>query len=100
MPNVIHISEIQKVPTMSVNGRVAIVTGAGSGLGRTHARFLARQGARVVVCDVAHEAADRVVREITAAGHEAIAATASVTNEDAVATMVARAMARWGRVDI
>jgi len=85
---------------MSVNGRVAIVTGAGGGLGRAHAIFLARHGARVVVGDLVHEAADRVAAEIAAAGHDAVAVAASVTDEDAVAAMVAQTMARWGRVDI
>ncbi|TPM93613.1 SDR family NAD(P)-dependent oxidoreductase [Mesorhizobium sp. B2-1-3A] len=85
---------------MSVNGRIAIITGAGGGLGRAHAFFLARQGARVVVNDLSHEAADRVAAEIVAAGYEAIAIAASVTDEAAVAELTARTMQRWGRVDI
>ena len=85
---------------MSLNGRVAIVTGAGGGLGRQHALFLARHGARVVVNDLGQEAADRVAAEIVAAGGEALAITASVTDEAGVAAMVARTMDRWGRVDI
>ena len=85
---------------MSLNGRVAIVTGAGGGLGRQHALFLARHGARIVVNDLGQEAADRVAAEIVAAGGEALAITASVTDEAGVAAMVARTMDRWGRVDI
>ena len=85
---------------MSLNGRVAIVTGAGGGLGRQHALFLARHGARVVVNDLGQEAADRVAAEIVAAGGEALAITASVTDEAGVAAMVARTVDRWGRVDI
>lgn len=85
---------------MSVKGRIAIVTGAGGGLGRAHALFLARQGARVVVNDLSREAADRVVDDITAAGHEAIAIAASVTDETAVAAMVRQTMEQFGRVDI
>ena len=85
---------------MTLSDRVAIVTGAGSGLGRCHALYLARHGARVVVNDLAPEAAERVVAEIAAAGGEAIAYAASVTDEAAVAAMVDAAMARWGRIDI
>jgi len=85
---------------MSVEGRVAIITGAGGGLGRQHALFLARRGARVVVNDLSQEVADRVVAEITAAGGEAIACVGSVTDEAAIAAMVGRTIAAWSRVDI
>ena len=85
---------------MSVNGRIAIITGAGGGLGRAHAFFLARQGARVVVNDLSHEAADRVAAEIVAAGYEAVAIAASVTDETAIAGLIAQTMQRWGRIDI
>jgi NAD(P)-dependent dehydrogenase (short-subunit alcohol dehydrogenase family) len=72
---------------VSLSGRIAIVTGAGSGLGRSHAMFLARQGARVVVNDLTQDAAERVTAEITAAGFEALAIAASVADEAAVAAM-------------
>ncbi|NEX91808.1 SDR family NAD(P)-dependent oxidoreductase [Caulobacter sp. 17J65-9] len=85
---------------MSLKDRVAIVTGAGGGLGRAHALYLASQGARVVVNDLAQEAADRVAEEIRAAGGEALALAASVTDEAAVAGMVDRTVVAWGRVDI
>ncbi len=85
---------------MSVKGRIAIITGAGGGLGRAHALFLARQGAKVVVNDVSYEAANRVATEIAAAGHDAFAIAASVTDEAAVAAMIARTIEHWGRVDI
>lgn len=78
--------------------RVAIVTGAGGGLGRAHALALAARGARVVVNDVGN--AQAVVDEIRAAGGEAMASTASVSDADAVQDMVARVMAQWGRIDI
>jgi NAD(P)-dependent dehydrogenase (short-subunit alcohol dehydrogenase family) len=78
--------------------RVAIVTGAGAGLGRSHAMGLAARGAKVVVNDLA--SADAVVDEIVAAGGEAIANRANVANYDEVEAMVKAAMDTWGRVDI
>jgi NAD(P)-dependent dehydrogenase (short-subunit alcohol dehydrogenase family) len=85
---------------MSLSGRIAIVTGAGGGLGRSHAMFLARQGARVVVNDLMQDAADRVTAEIASAGFEAVAIGASVTDEAGIAAMVRQTIDRWGRVDI
>lgn len=95
--------------TIRFDGRVAIVTGAGNGLGREHALALARKGAKVVVNDLgtardgagaSATAAEAVVAEIEAMGGEAMANAASVTDYDAVQKMVADAMARWGRIDI
>ncbi|WP_417449661.1 SDR family NAD(P)-dependent oxidoreductase [Kordiimonas sp.] len=89
--------------------RVAIVTGAGGGLGRTHALELARRGAKVVVNDLggdvhgvggSSEAAEAVVKEIIDAGGEAFAHGANVTNEEQVADMVAKTMEKWGRIDV
>ena len=89
--------------------RVAIVTGAGGGLGRLHALALAARGARVVVNDLggtrdgsgaSASAAEAVVAEIVAAGGEAIANGASVTDFAAVQAMVEQAVQAWGRVDI
>ncbi|MDR3511213.1 MAG: SDR family NAD(P)-dependent oxidoreductase [Caulobacteraceae bacterium] len=85
---------------MNLNTRVAIVTGAGGGLGRSHALALARYGAKVVVNDLAQAAAETVAEEIRAAGGEAIAVACSVTDEAGVVAMVERAVSDWGRVDI
>ncbi|MGN6653798.1 MAG: SDR family NAD(P)-dependent oxidoreductase [Rhodanobacter sp.] len=85
---------------MTLKQRVAIITGSGGGLGRQHALYLARKGARVVVNDLGLDAAEAVAAEIRAAGGEAIAAAGSVTDEAAVAAMVAHALASWGRIDI
>jgi len=90
-------------------GRVAIVTGAGGGLGREHALALAARGARVLVNDLggardgsggSATAAQAVVDEIRAAGGEALANGASVTDPVAVQAMVQQAVDAWGRVDI
>ena len=95
--------------TMTFEGRVAIVTGAGGGLGREHALALAKRGAKVVVNDLggardgsgsSATAAEAVVAEIVAAGGEAMANAASVTDAAAVQAMVDEVMAKWGRVDI
>lgn len=91
------------------DGKVAIVTGAGGGLGRQHALELARRGAKVVVNDLGgsvdgsgggSDAANNVVEEIKAAGGEAIANGSSVTDDAGVARMVKDAMDAWGRIDI
>ncbi|MEP6966541.1 MAG: SDR family NAD(P)-dependent oxidoreductase, partial [Pseudomonadota bacterium] len=91
------------------DGKVAIVTGAGGGLGRQHALELARRGAKVVVNDLggamdgsggSSEAAKKVVEEITAAGGEAIANGSSVTDDAGVSLMAKQAMDAWGRIDI
>ncbi|WP_295190049.1 SDR family NAD(P)-dependent oxidoreductase [uncultured Brevundimonas sp.] len=86
--------------TIALTGRVAIVTGAGGGLGRSHALALARYGARVVVNDMSPQGAEAVVNEIAAAGGEAIAHVCSVTDRAAVDAMAADVLDRWGPVDI
>ncbi len=95
--------------SIDFHGRVAIVTGAGGGLGKQHALALAKRGAKVVVNDLGGNvrgeggsvsAAQAVVDEIVKAGGEAIANGASVTDFEAVKGMVQQAMDTWGRVDI
>ncbi|OWU85779.1 3-oxoacyl-ACP reductase [Oceanicola sp. 22II-s10i] len=95
--------------TIRFDGRVAIVTGAGIGLGRSHALGLAERGAKVVVNDLgvstdgtgqSSEAALSVVREIEEMGGEAMAHGANVTDPAQVQDMVDQAIAKWGKVDI
>ncbi|HEX8482805.1 MAG TPA: SDR family NAD(P)-dependent oxidoreductase [Allosphingosinicella sp.] len=94
--------------TISFEGQVAVVTGAGGGLGRAYALELARRGAKVVVNDLggardgsgSSDAALRVVEEIEAAGGEGLANGASVTDAEQVEAMVAAAKERWGGVHI
>jgi NAD(P)-dependent dehydrogenase (short-subunit alcohol dehydrogenase family) len=94
---------------IDLTGRVAIVTGAGGGLGRAHALLLAARGAKVVVNDRGgardgrgggSPMADRVVGEIRNAGGQAIANGADVSDETEVAAMIDQATAEWGRIDI
>lgn len=85
---------------MPLQGRTAIVTGAGGGLGREHALYLARKGARVLVNDLGQAAADAVAAEIRTAGGTALAVAGSVADEAAVAAMADAALQEWGRIDI
>ena len=93
----------------NLDNKVAIVTGAGGGLGRAHALLLAREGASVVVNDLGgardgtgsgQSMADTVVEEIIAAGGKAVANYGSVTDDAAAQAMVKTAMDSFGRVDI
>jgi NAD(P)-dependent dehydrogenase (short-subunit alcohol dehydrogenase family) len=95
--------------TIRLDGRVAIVTGAGQGLGRCHALALASRGAKVLVNDLggardgtgqSSEQAESVVAEIIKAGGEAVANGANVAKSEQVEQMVAQALSEWGRVDI
>src|SRR6516225_4667823 len=103
------LSGVRAMADIRFDGKVAIVTGAGGGLGRQHALELARRGWKVVVNDLggavdgsggSSEAAGKVVAEIKALGGEAIANGSSVTDDAGVALMVSQAMDAWGRIDI
>ncbi|MBW3617102.1 MAG: SDR family NAD(P)-dependent oxidoreductase [Proteobacteria bacterium] len=80
------------------DGRTAIVTGAGGGLGRAHALALASRGAKVVVMDV--RGAEGVAEEIRSGGGQAVAEAVSVTDLAKVQAAVGRTLAAWGRIDI
>ncbi|AOH87199.1 3-hydroxyacyl-CoA dehydrogenase (plasmid) [Sphingomonas panacis] len=85
---------------IDLHGRVAIVTGAGRGLGHSHARALAARGASVVVSDLDLVAAEAVCADITAGGGDAMACGANVTDVAAVEAMCAAVKSRCGRIDI
>src|ERR1700749_1600586 len=94
---------------ISFKDKVAIVTGAGGGLGRAHALHLAKLGAKVVVNDLGGSldgsggnsaASEKVVEEIKAAGGEAIANGASVSDDAGVAQLIQQTMDKWGRIDV
>lgn len=93
---------------MSVDGKVAIITGAGAGLGRQHALLFAQHGAKIVVNDLGgavdgtghSDAADLVVEEIRAAGGQAVANKASVADREGAKSIVETAVKEFGTVDI
>lgn len=83
-----------------LEGRIAIVTGAGSGLGEECARVLSLHGARVAVADIHAESAERVAQSIRDGGGDALAVVADVGAEAPIQAMVQRVIAHYGRIDI
>ena len=95
--------------TIKFDDKVVIVTGAGGGLGKSHALEFARRGAKVVVNDLggsvdgsggASDAANAVVEVIKAEGGEAVANGASVADQSGVQNMIDEVMSKWGRIDV
>ncbi len=84
---------------MLLAGKSALITGGGSGIGRATAIAFAREGARVAVADITQDSAGATVALINAAGGQAIALGADVTDDAAVAAMVATTVAAFGRLD-
>jgi len=85
---------------MELKGKVAIITGARRGMGKSHALKLAGAGAKVVVSDISQEECQKVVDEIQKNGGEAIAVKCDVTKREEVENMVRAAVGKWGKVDI
>jgi NAD(P)-dependent dehydrogenase (short-subunit alcohol dehydrogenase family) len=85
---------------MRLDGKVTIITGGGSGMGRTAAELFAKEGARVVVADFAEAAGETTVAQVRAAGGQATFVKADVSNEADARGMVQHAVATYGRVDV
>jgi len=83
-----------------LKGKVAIITGARRGMGRTHALTLAKAGAKVVVADISQEDCEKVVKEIEKEGGEALAVKCDVAKKEEVDEMVKKTVEKWKKVDI
>jgi 3-hydroxybutyrate dehydrogenase len=91
---------VNKELDMSLKGKVALVTGAASGIGRECALTMARQGAALVIADLNPAASELVVKEIISAGGRAISVVMDVTNEAAVTAGVQAAVDQFGSIDV
>jgi NAD(P)-dependent dehydrogenase (short-subunit alcohol dehydrogenase family) len=87
-------------PTYDYNGKVALVTGASSGMGLATAQAFAESGAAVVLADIDEEALRTATDGLTASGHQALGVACDVSDEDQVAAMVERTIATYGRLDM
>jgi NAD(P)-dependent dehydrogenase (short-subunit alcohol dehydrogenase family) len=85
---------------MELDGKSAVITGAGSGVGRASALRFAEEGARVVCVDIQLDSAKETVRQVEAAGGVAVAEECDVSQDDQVASMIASAVSNFGRLDI
>jgi NAD(P)-dependent dehydrogenase (short-subunit alcohol dehydrogenase family) len=86
--------------TYDFGGQVAVVTGAGSGMGRDTAQAFAAAGAAVVLADINEDALRAATDELTAAGHQALGVTCDVADEAHVAALVERTVDTYGRLDM
>ena len=84
----------------SLDGKVALITGAASGLGKAIAELYAKNGAAVAIADINQQAADAAADEINAAGGKAMGVAMDVTNEDAVNAGTDKVVAKFGHIDI
>ena len=93
-----------EIPVMAIPrrlvGRVAIITGAGHGIGKAYAWRFAQEGAKVVIAELDGQAAEAVSRELGQAGHEAMAFPCDVSNEQQMLEMARKTIERFGRIDI
>jgi NAD(P)-dependent dehydrogenase (short-subunit alcohol dehydrogenase family) len=87
------------LPTINVAGRVIVITGAGQGLGRAYAHFLARAGAHIVIAEMSESAGAAVVAEIAVSGGSHLAVTTDVTEPNATSAMADAALNAFGRID-
>lgn len=85
---------------MDLKGKVAIITGARRGMGKSHALTLAKAGAKAVVSDISLDDCQKVVEEIEREGEEALAVKCDVTKKEEVDEMVKKTIEKWGKIDI